>query len=223
MASFSHCSFTVEKSQMRRRPGLRRLVAGAASLLSLELAACEEPATGPVDGDGGVSSAKGRVAVRSSTVDVPPLLASVSLSLGALEARSDREPETAPSVTLGAPLVLGAVTPTAIAAAPPATYGGLRIIALDALTVTTITGNTLVLDFPEVAPIVLRCAGPGTYLGTEGEIGMDLSLDFSDVQAVLAAEGLYPPPLPTQTVTDAGVLEDVLAALEVGIAVSCDP
>ena len=52
---------------------------------------------------------------------------------------------------------------------------------------------------------------------------MDLSLDFSDVQAVLAAEGLYPPPLPTQTVTDAGVLEDLLAALEVGIAVSCDP
>jgi hypothetical protein len=233
MAPFSHLlshychgveDHHVKKSKMRPRSVLRRVLTGAVSFACASLAGCEEPTSGLDDlGDGGFFGATGRVAVHTQSTMVPPLISSLSLRVGALEATSDREPDAAARITLSAPVDLGSTTSTSIADAPPATYGAMRLIALDALTVTTVTGRRIIIDFVNVPPIVVRCAGPGTYLALDGEIDMHLGLDFAEMQSVLTTNGAYPPLTPEQTITEPSVVSALLTALEGGLSVTCAP
>lgn len=210
---------------MHRRPEKRpsrakHAVAGVLAAAAAELSACAEPTFDPgVDKSDAGSASAGRVAVHTDALHLPPLLGTLSLSLGGVEIESDREPEAAARIPLSLPL--GLMSPATITAsdAPPATYGTVRLVALDALTITTITGNVLVLDFDTPAPITLRCAGPGTYLPAGGQIDLFVDLDLTELEETLG--GLYPPALPLQTITDPDLLDDLLDAVVGGLSVSC--
>lgn len=196
-----------------------KLCALAACLL---LAGCEEPMSDIGDGgDGGVAET-GRVAVHVQSTHLPPLVAGASLTLGAFEAHSDREPEAAARITLTAPLGLMSDTNTEIMQAPPATYGAVHLVAIDSLTLTGTTGGTITIDFLDVPPIALRCAGPGRYLPLGGVIDLHVALDFTALQSALTSAGLYPA-LPTQTITDGTLLGNLLTALRSGLTIDCDP
>jgi hypothetical protein len=199
-------------------------MATALALACADLAACDEPESPSVDlGDGGVGTAAGVVNVHTESTNVPALVATVRLSLASMQARSDREPSMFPAIPFAAPITLDPDQLVPLAGATPATYGGVRLVALDALTLTSPTNATLVVDFVGVPPIELRCDGPGTYLPPGGQIELTVTLDFAALEDELTSLGYYPLTLPPRTVTNPAQVALLLDALETSLAVSCAP
>lgn len=202
---------------------MRRSLVGAVALAGLPFAACDSPPSSPLDALDGGSVATGRLAVHTETTSLPALIADVSLSLATLEVGSDREPGSAARTSLSAPLALGAATPTSIANAPPATYGAVRFVAIDALTVTTTTGHTIRIEFGETPPIELRCAGAGRYLAIGEEVDLFVALDFASIQTELSLSGFYPPTAPLSTVTDPTLVAILFDAFADDLSIDCAP
>lgn len=196
---------------------------GAVALAGLPFAACDSPTSSPLDGLDGGSAATGRLAVHTETTSLPALIADVSLSLATLEVGSDREPGAAARVSLTAPLGLGVATPTSITNAPPATYGAVRFVAIDALTVTTTAGHVIRIAFGETEPVELRCAGAGRYLAIGEEIDLFVALDFASIQTELSLSGFYPPTAPLATITDPTLVASLFDALADDLSIDCAP
>lgn len=202
--------------QIRPRHPLRR--ASALALVCANLAACADPISGPVDfGDGGVGIAAGQVTVHTASTNLPALVASASLTLGSMQAGSDRDPSTFATFIPSAAIGMESDDPTVFAEATPATYGSVRLVAIDKLTVTATTGNALIFDFSNVAPLELRCAGTGTYLDPSSSIDMRINLNFSTLQSLLTGQF---PPATTTTVTGTPA---IYATLSQSLTVTCLP
>jgi hypothetical protein len=221
MALFSHVGRNVMKA--RGHSSVARALASTLALGCVELFGCVDPAADPGLDDAGVGAAAGRVTIHTTTTNLPAVVASATLALSSMEAGSDREPVEFARVPLAAPIELAVDAQTLLRDAVPATYGSVRLLAIDSLTIRTAIGNTVVVDFVDAAPIELRCPGRGTYLAPAAQIDLTVTLDFSALQAELTNAGYYPPTLPLRKVTDQLQLASLFTTLAESLDVTCVP